>query len=245
MAESKTSVGSLANATKTVSKFSGHNQALGDAGYKDPNHMGGKTGNMSNVGESRSFTLPEKGFDKIKIGAAWDNVSMPDESFFGKMLKRVTHKGVDIDLGCMYALKDGTRGAIQAFGEMWGNYDEAPYIKLSGDERTGDAEGDDEFLLINGKKWNEVERLLIYVYIYEGAPNWALIKPRLHLMMQGEEPMIVVPEVSKTDLPVCAIAELKNIDNGIKLINQTEYFPGHAELDRAYGFGLDWDDGEK
>ena len=57
--------------------------------------------------------------------------------------------------------------------------------------------------------------------------------------------MIVTPSTHHSELEICAIAEIENIRNGMKLTNHSEYFPGHAEMDRAFGYGLEWDDGEK
>jgi tellurite resistance protein TerA len=57
--------------------------------------------------------------------------------------------------------------------------------------------------------------------------------------------MIVTPQVDRSEQSVCVIAEVENVRNGIKLTNHTEYFPGHAEMDRAFAFGLSWSDGEK
>jgi tellurite resistance protein TerA len=110
-----------------------------------------------------------------------DNIEVQDAGLIGKILKKVTKKGIDIDLGCLYELHDGSRGCLQAFGEMFGNYDNAPYISLSGDERTGNKEGDDEAMHINGKKWPDIKRLLVYVYIYSGEANWDVIKPQVHI----------------------------------------------------------------
>lgn len=50
-----------------------------------------------------------------------------------------------------------------------GNYSIPPYLCLSGDERAGDAQGDDEFIHLNGKEWPKFKRILVYVYIYHGA----------------------------------------------------------------------------
>lgn len=51
--------------------------------------------------------------------------------------------------------------------------------------------------------------------------------------------------MERSELNVCVIAGLENVRNGIKLSHYTEYYPGHAEMDRAFGYGLQWDDGEK
>ena len=161
------------------------------------------------------------------------------------MIKKATHQGVDLDIGCLYELEDGTRGAIQAFGEKFGDYKNSPYIALSGDERTGDAEGEDEYILVNGAHWNKFKRLLIYIYIYKGATNWAQLNPHVVIDIPGENDLVVTLGVHNDALALCAVGGLEQVRGGVKLTNYTEYFPGHAEMDRAFGFGLPWDDGKK
>lgn len=238
------SLSSLAEATRSRAKFSGHGHAKGAAGFRaiveNPDCEF-----LSQTGQTSVINPREGGFGTIRIGAAWDNIMVEESGFFKKLLKKATKQGVDIDLGCLYELENGTRGCVQAFGEMMGSFDKPPYISLSGDERTGDAEGDDESLHINGAHWNEIKRALIYVYIYRGTGNWADIKPQIHLSIIGESPMMVTPDVHQSELSVCAIAMVENVRGGIRMTNHTEYFPGHAEMDRAFGFGLQWADGKK
>jgi tellurite resistance protein TerA len=140
---------------------------------------------------------------------------------------------------------DGTRGAIQAFGEKFGDFDNPPYMKLSGDERTGDAKGHDEYIVVNGAHWDKIKRILVYFYIYDGARKWAEISPHIVLDVPGEDDLVVTLSKHNDALAVCAVGGLESIRGGIKLTNYTEYFPGHAEMDRAFGFGLEWDDGVK
>lgn len=241
---STSSQSSLTEATRSRARFSGHGNAKGAGGYKvlsdNPDCEF-----LSQSGQTSIINPVEGGYGLIKIGAAWDNIMVEEAGFFNKLFKKVTKQGVDIDLGCLYELEDGTRGCVQAFGDMMGSLNEAPYIALSGDERTGDAQGDDEFLRIDGKHWNDIKRILLYVYIYQGAANWAEIKPQIHLHVPGEHPMIVTPNVQMSELSVCAVAMVENVRGGIRLTNHTEYFPGHAEMDRAFGFGIEWSDGKK
>lgn len=239
------SVHSLAHASRSVVDFSGHGVALGAAGYRVASDHPDNCEFLSAPGEMVSISPHEDGFDSILIGSAWDNVRVESEGLFGRWFKKVTKVGVDLDIGCLYELKDGTRGSIQAFGEKFGNYNEAPYIALSGDERTGDREGHDEYLLINGKKWDEIKRILVYLYIYKGVPNWAQIKPQVVVDVPGEHDFYVTLAAHDDKLCICALAELQSVRGGIKLTNRTEYFPGHEEMDRAYGFGLEWAEGAK
>ncbi|MCM2342979.1 MAG: Tellurium resistance protein TerA [Alphaproteobacteria bacterium] len=238
------STDALSEATRDRSEFSGHGKAKGAAGYRADNEEHVES-LLNGFGETIVINAPDNGFEDIVVAASWDNIQVKEAGLIGKLVKKVTKQGVDIDLGCLYEMQDGSRGCLQAFGEMFGEYDDAPYMNISGDERTGDKEGDDESMHINGKKWSEIRRLMIYVYIYSGDVNWDKVRPKIHIRMPGEQPLTITPAIKKNDLPVCAIAAIENINNNIKFTNFGEYFPGHAEMDRAYGYGLRWDDGEK
>lgn len=100
-------------------------------------------------------------------------------------------------------------------------------------------------MTINGKEWPKIKRALIYVYIYSGADDFFEVKPQIQVRIPGHKSLLVTLGARHVDTDICAIASLENIRNGIKLVNHTEYFHGHAEMDRAFGFGLEWDDGQK
>ncbi len=238
---------SMTEATRSRVEFSGHGNSKGAAGYrnKDENDYGDTCEFLDDPGESMAISPGAEGFESILIGVAWDNIQVQESGFFGKVLKKARKVGVDLDIGCLYEMADGTRGAIQAFGDKFGNFDKPPFIALSGDERTGNAEGHDEYIAVNGKHWKEIKRLLIYIYIYEGAPSWSQIKPQIIVDVPGESDLIVTLGAHNDALCLCAVGELESIRGGIKLTNRTEYFPGHESMDRAFGFGLEWDEGKK
>lgn len=240
------SQGSLAEATRSRASFSGHGGSLGAAGYREAANNPDNCEFLNEPGTSIAVnTGPD--FESMLIGVAWDNVKVEQEkSFIGKFFKKKIQKvGIDLDIGCLYELQDGTRGAIQAFGEKFGDFDAPPFMRLSGDERTGNAEGHDEFIMLNGKHWNDIKRVLVYIYIYDGAPRWSEINPQIILDVPGEDDLIVTLGAHNDALALCAVGGLENVRGGIKLTNYTEYFPGHHEMDRAFGFGLDWADGQK
>ncbi len=243
--EENSSITSLAEASKTIVEFSGHGAALGAAGYRVASDHPENCEFLEKPGQYIAISPGKEGFESIMIGVAWDNIVTKNSGFFSKWFKKIRKIGVDLDIGCMYELQDGTRGSIQAFGEKFGSFDEPPFISLSGDERTGDAKGHDEYLLVNGKKWNEIKRILVYIYIYEGAPSWSQIKPQIVIDVPGENDLYVTLNHHDDKLCLCAVGELENIRGGIRLTNRTEYFPGHEEMDRAFGYGLKWADGRK
>ncbi|HBR69542.1 MAG TPA: Tellurium resistance protein TerA [Rhodospirillaceae bacterium] len=243
----KSSVNSMIEASRYRAKFSGHHGALGAAGYrnKGDNDYGRTCEFLDDIGESLAVSPGPGGFESILIGVTWDNAKLKKAGFIGKMIGKAKNAGVDLDIGCLYELADGTRGAIQAFGEKFGNLDALPYIALSEDERTGNTEGHDEYILIKGANWDKIKRILVYIYIYDGAARWSQIRPQIVIDIPGESDLVVTLGAHDDALCLCAVGEVENVRGGIRLTNRSEYFPGHEEMDRAFGFGLKWDDGKK
>ena len=233
----------LLNAERDRATQSSHG-GLGAAGYVPD--AGGSSAFLSRPGEIAVIDPPASGLPNFEIAVAWDNVAVENEgNILKKMIKKADGSGVDLDLGCLYKLKNGIRGGLQAFGDIHGSLKEEPYIALSADERTGDREGPDETLWINGTHWQDIAEILIYVYIYDGAKNWASVKPQVQVRVPGLPPVVVTLATGRAGLPVCAVASIENVRSGIKLNTHLEYFPGHAEMDRAFGFGLEWESGTK
>ncbi|MGH1377929.1 MAG: Tellurium resistance protein TerA [Alphaproteobacteria bacterium] len=239
------SVTSLTQASESIVDFSGHGASLGAAGYRVASDHPDNCEFLANIGDSVAISPGDEGFESFMIGVAWDNIRVENSGMFGKWFKKVRKIGVDLDVGCLYEMQDGTRGSIQAFGEKFGNFNEPPFISLSGDERTGDTEGDDEYLLVNGEKWKDIKRVLVYIYIYKGALTWSELNPQIVIDVPGESDLYVTLNAHDDKLSLCAVGELENVRGGIKLTNRTEYFPGHEEMDRAFGYGLEWADGQK
>ena len=131
---------SLAEATRSRASFSGHGKSLGAAGLRQMSFDPDNADELRAPGQSIAISPGKEGFESLLIGVAWDQGVEKRKGLWGSLgLKKVTD--IDLDIGCLYELADGTRGAIQAFGEKWGAYDEAPFIVLPGDEREGDEEG--------------------------------------------------------------------------------------------------------
>jgi len=150
----------------------------------------------------------------------------------------------DLDLGCLYELANGDKSAVQALGNTFGNYYGPPYIALDADDRTGSsAEG--ENLRINGQHWDQIRRVLVYAFIYEGAPNWAEAEARIILKTPGQPEIEVRLDSHRNDRPMCAIALLENQDGAIKITKLVDYYRGHLDMDQAYHWGLEWVRGRK
>ena len=146
MSRERLSTDSLNEATRERAHFSGHGDAKGAEGAHGETAGSEGNGFLTEPGQTAIANPQEFGFRDIRIGMQWGRREAAAESqgLLHKLVEGMTgHAGsaVDLDLGCLYELQSGERGAIQAFGDLFGKFDEAPFITLSGDDRTGDKEG--------------------------------------------------------------------------------------------------------
>ena len=244
MSRDQLSGDSIRAASKSRAKKSSHG-GLGAAGVTQDG-FDAETKKLSGKGQSELITLPEDCTNCINIGLSWNNiVVVQEEGLINQIFKKMKKAGVDLDLGCLYELQNGDRGCLQAFGELFGNYDKPPYIHHQGDERTGDTEGYDEVMQVNSQKWSEIKRILVYCYIYEGPQVWEQIHPEITLDIPGLENRDLQLNSYKDGHAICALASLTNVNNAMKAEIHAEYFRSHASMDRAFGFGLRWEEGNK
>ena len=153
-------------------------------------------------------------------------------------------KGIDLDLGCLFELNNGQKGAIQALGNSFGAFDRAPYVLHCGDDRTG-AFAEGENMKINGNRIQEIRRILVYSFIYEGIPNWSAADGVITIKQPGS-PDIVVELTEHSDrLIMCAVALFENIGGNFSVKRVVEYFTGHEQMDRAFNWGMRWVAGSK
>jgi tellurite resistance protein TerA len=195
-----------------------------------------------------------KGFGRIHVNLNWNQNGAPKQApaktgFLAKLTGAAASTGVDLDLGCMYEMADGTPGLVQALGNAWGDVERRPYIKLEADDRTGQATGG-ENLTINGDHFNEIKRALIFAFIYRGAPNWAATDGVVTINMPEQAPIEVRLDQGGNQM-MCAIAMIENVGGSLQVTKMAEYFAqegkqsAHELMDRRFGFGLRWKTGTK
>lgn len=151
---------------------------------------------------------------------------------------------IDLDLGCMIELTSGAKSVVQALGDTFGNFDAPPYARLLADDRTG-ASVDGEFVNINGNQWAAIKRVLIYAFIYEGAPSWAEANAAVSIRVPGQPELAALLDSHSDRQGMCAVAMLENEGGQLKATKLVEYFSGHREMDQRYGFGFRWAKGSK
>jgi tellurite resistance protein TerA len=193
-----------------------------------------------------------RGFGKIRVNLNWNQ--RPQEApaktgFFAKLTGGGQPKGIDLDLACLYEMRDGSPGGVQALGESWGAYDRPPYIHLAGDDRSG-AVSDGENLFINGDRFDDIGRVLIFSFIYEGVPNWAATDGVVLIEVPNQPPVEVRLDHGGAQ-PMCAIAMIENQGGKLQVTKLVDYvsgdgkISGHEVLGTKYGFKLRWRAGTK
>lgn len=206
------------------------------------------------AGKSSGMTLLERqpividpaseGGMNVEIDLSWDH-GTHGKGVLGQIKRMFGGGKVDLDLGCLYELHNGKKGCLQSFGNLFGKLDAEPFIALSGDERTGSAPGADESLTISSANWHQIKRVVVYAYIYSGLPDWASLRTEVTLRHGDDAPIFLDLKEEHGNLPICALVMIDNQNDRLSVTRRVEYFAGHPEMDRAYGFGLNWEEGEK
>lgn len=187
-----------------------------------------------------------------RVNLNWSTGAPPPAPSGGGFLSKLKNAaagaasgGIDLDLGCLYELGDGRKGVIQAMGNAFGALDRPPYILLDGDDRTGSVAGG-ENMSINLGAPGRFRRVLIFAMIYQGAPNWAAVDGVVTLTSANGQSFEVRLDESDSGSRMCAVAQL--VESGGDLVFQREvkYIQGgQMALDRAYGWGMNWQAGRK
>lgn len=203
-----------------------------------------------------------QGYGRIHVNLNWDQngtvTAAPEPAKTG-LLGRLAGlgggarpqaaRGIDLDLGCMFELADGRRGVVQALGNTFGDYERSPFIKLDADDRTG-ASTTGENLFINGERFDQIKRAVIYSFIYEGVANWQATNGVVTITAPGQTPIEVKLDGGDRQI-MCAIALIENRGGQLVITKVAEYFQqqgmtsAHELLDRHFGFGMRWKTGTK
>lgn len=193
--------------------------------------------------KKQSISLAKAGneFGEIKINLNWSR-GLPQKR--GLLGIRRQADAIDLDLGCLYVLKNGRKSVVQALGKSFGSFNDAPYVELSGDDRTGD-DTDGETIRVNGRYFDKIERLAIFAYIYEGVPNWAETNGVVTISSLGQPPLEVRMTEGRNNLGMCGIALIENDGGKMKVSRLVEYFKGHKDFADSVGIHLRWTAGSK
>ena len=189
---------------------------------------------LKKSGDSHKIDL-SKNIKTIHTNLNWSNQTK--KGLFG-----ITPPPIDLDLACMYRLKDGTKGVIQALGNSFGSEKYAPYIKLDMDDRTGSsATGENMYFY----KPELIEFAVIFAYIYDGVADWNKTDATITLKQPGSPDIELNINNANTNKRFVVFASMTASANGLNIVREERFFKGHKEIDKHYGFGFIWVPGSK
>ena len=183
------------------------------------------------------------GLGEILVNLNWN--SQPANQGFLSGLFGGGSSGIDLDLGCLYELNDGRKGAVQALGNAFGSLVNPPYISLDGDDRTGNSAAG-ENLRINGNMVSQIKRILVYTFIYEGVANWQQANATVTIKYPRAEDIIVRMDNYNSSQKMCGLALFTNVNNETFSVEKiVQFYQGHQALDQAFGWNMKWTVGRK
>ena len=164
----------------------------------------------------------------------------------GRLGKRRRGVDLDLDLCCLWELKDGRKGIIHALGDM-GALDRPPYIQLDKDDRTGAIETG-ENLHINLDHTQDFKRILVFAEIYDGADDFRGMDAIATLFPVGAPPIEMRMNDCVDASRDAVLALIENVNGELVVRREGRYVlppPGRPRwgkmtVDQAYNWNLEW-----
>ncbi|MEN3265340.1 tellurium resistance protein [Pseudonocardia sp.] len=180
---------------------------------------------------------------QLRVNLQW---SAGEQQGRGGLFGKRRGSSIDLDLACLWEFSDGSKGVVQALGNAFqAPYQGPPIIRLDGDDRSGSAAGG-ENMFIDLSRVDEIRRILVFAFIYEGTPNWAGADGVVTLYPASGPEIEVRLDEHDTGSPTCVIAMLENQGGEMVVRREVRYIRGgQADVDDAYGWGMEWARGRK
>lgn len=204
-------------------------------------------------GDTHRINLEKAPTGKPLTGEIVINLDWNKGGFFKKMFSGP----VDLDLGCFFEMRDGKKRLIDGLQFSHGRggdrhhvtnqgcYDYPPYIWHQGDDRGGGSSSG-ETILVNPNGANQIKRIIVYTFIYEGVAKWSDTNAVVKVQVPGSEDVIVEMGQQSSDKNFCAIAQLDfDTDNSITVKKLVTFHDGHRGCDKTYGWGFNYSPGSK
>ena len=178
---------------------------------------------------------------EIVINLDWDK---------GGFLKNLFGNAIDLDLGCFYELRNGQKMLIDGLQFSHGrggdrHHVTRPYIWHQGDDRGGGSSSG-ETVFVNPIGVNDIKRIIVYTFIYEGVAKWSETNAVVKVKVPGSEDVIVEMGQQVSPKKFCAIAQLDfGGDNSITVKKLVTFHEGHSDCDRTYNWGFNYSPGSK
>jgi tellurite resistance protein TerA len=192
---------------------------------------------LDKKGDKKAVNLQKGGgVQPIHFNLNWNAVA-PKRGLFG-----LGSSSADLDLGCMYRLRDGSAGVIQPLGGNLGAKDRPPYIYLDKDDRSGGAvDGENLYIL----RPDLIDLVMVFGFIYEGARDFTEVGGRMTIRDHVGNEILVHLGSPDRNLTFCAICTVRKVGETVEVTKEERYFSGHLDADRHFGFGFNWRAGKK
>ena len=203
--------------------------------------------NLNKISLSKDKTTvsldKQDNYGMIGINLNWNKSNKEQKKGFLSSFLNI-NKNIDLDLAAFVRLKDKSIYVIQALGNTFGSLNSPCYVKLMEDDRSG-SNKDGEWIYINGKHWKQIDEVLIYTFIYQGAPNWNQTDASVRVQVPRQPEIETQLTEGDNRNRLCAIVHLKNDKGAIKIQRLNKYFRGQRELAHAYRWNFRWQAGRK
>lgn len=212
---------------------------------------------LEKQGDSHKIDLSKgtKSNKEIIINLNWTQQTSKTGNIFSRLWGG--NNSIDLDLGCFFELNDGQKSVIDglqfAHGQggpkeqltKQGRYTDVPWVWHSGDDR-GTSLGSGENLLVNPKGLNDLKRIIVYCFIYEGVAKWDETNAVVTIQVPDNPDIVVEMGKQFSSHKFCAIAEIDfESENVITVRKLVTFHNGHGECDKVYNWGMRWSAGKK
>ncbi|WP_229900047.1 TerD family protein [Streptomyces hiroshimensis] len=185
----------------------------------------------------------------LRVNLTWSS-RKPPRGRAGKGKDAALLEDLDLDLSCLWELRNGETGVVHPIGNEYGSFNQPPYVLLDRDDRTGGS-GTGENLTVNLDHAAEIKRLLVFVNIYQGAESFTGLDGVATLYPPTGLPIEVHLDECTVPSPVAVIALIENVGGELIVRREAKYIrvpPGmfnQEAVDVEYGWGMSWIAGGK
>lgn len=207
---------------------------------------------LEKQGDSHRIDL-SKTSQEIEINLNWSQ-GQKSGGFFSSLFGG--NKEIDLDLGCYFELKNGDASVIDGLQFSKGRggsrdrltrqgcYTQAPWVWHCGDDRGGSSQSG-ENILVNPRGVQDLKRIIVYCFIYEGAAKWMETDAVVTVKVPGQADVVVEMGKQSSNKTFCAIASIEFDGSQMSVRKEVTFHNGHKECDQYYGWGFNWGAGSK
>ena len=95
------------------------------------------------------------------------------------------------------------------------------------------------------KMIDNIKRILVYTFIYEGVTNWKEAYATVTIKQTGGDDFIIHMDEFSATQKMFAISEIVNIGDAMSVEKKALFFHGHQDMDKAFNWGFKWTTGRK